>query len=93
MLHAYSRLTVLYRLIFRYAGYANNVRDEARKQLRHAPAGVATVDIAACRAEKKAKADTLAAETRHNRIIGLSVGAVAVAALVFKAISVFRRQK
>jgi len=34
--------------------YANGVREQVRKQLRNAPPGVATVNIAAAIAEKKA---------------------------------------
>ena len=36
------------------AMFAHNVREIVRKQLRHAPPGVATVDIPAAVAEKKA---------------------------------------
>ena len=64
-----------------YACYASGVRDIVRKQLRHAPPGVATQDIQLAVAQKKAQADRAAAQVRHNRMLqGVAILAFATLA-------------
>lgn len=79
-----------------YEGYANNVREEARAMLRHAPPGVRTVDVALAKAQKAAKeAEKKAIEANHvaqSRLLGLGLAALVGAAVIAKVVSVLRKR-
>jgi glutathione S-transferase len=77
-------------LVEMYEGYAQNVREEARAMLRHAPPGVRTVDITKAKAQKAAKEAEKKASEQNNvaqaRIIGLGIAALVGAAIIARIV-------